>query len=398
VIRRPRAGIAIDQAGPVIERLLDQMLDFWDERIIDRNGYRLGHDRRGRAIPGGAKHLVTQARVAWFFARLARSRFGEPRHLDWAAHGVEFLRGWMWDGRHGGFVWRVDLHGEGDTRKHLYGQAFAVFALSEFSRAAGDAEAAAFAEEAVRLFPHDDAHGGFFEARARDWSPEPPRSTSVLGRPARCKTTNAHIHLTEALTELAVIRPDSQRRAWLEELVGILSGPVVDDRFGTLWDSFERDWRPLPGYPCSYGHDVEQAWLLAHACEAVGLPQEPLAPLRAALWENALTHGFDHARGGLFESGPRGQRATRRAKLWWVQAEALVSALRMWRATGDQRYRRAFERTLGWIDRAQVDRGGGDWHAAVGRFGRVSGDKSGAWKDPYHQGRALIECLELLDS
>ena len=80
-----------------------------------------------------------------------------------------------------------------------------------------------------------------------------------------------------------------------------------------------------------------------------------------------------------------------------MQAEALLSALVMWRETNEARYRYAFERTLAWIDRAQVDRRGGDWHATVGRFGMVSGDKSGAWKDPYHQGRALIECLELLD-
>lgn len=28
--------------------------------------------------------------------------------------------------------------------------------------------------------------------------------------------------------------------------------------------------------------------------------------------------------------------------------------------------------------------------------GRATGDTSGEWKDPYHQGRALVECLELL--
>ena len=38
----------------------------------------------------------------------------------------------------------------------------------------------------------------------------------------------------------------------------------------------------------------------------------------------------------------------------------------------------------------------GDWHAVVDRNGVPSGDKSGAWKDPYHQGRAVLTCLELL--
>ena len=68
----------------------------------------------------------------------------------------------------------------------------------------------------------------------------------------------------------------------------------------------------------------------------------------------------------------------------------------MWRSTGAPRYRRAFELTLGWIDGVQADDVGGDWHAVIGPRGGQSGDKSGAWKDPYHQGRAVLECIEQL--
>ena len=38
----------------------------------------------------------------------------------------------------------------------------------------------------------------------------------------------------------------------------------------------------------------------------------------------------------------------------------------------------------------------GDWHHWVDDRGRGTGDKSGEWKDPYHQGRALLDCLELV--
>jgi len=82
--------------------------------------------------------------------------------------------------------------------------------------------------------------------------------------------------------------------------------------------------------------------------------------------------------------------------VWWVQAECLLSALLMFRRTGDERYRGAFELTLGWIAELQADDAGGDWHATVDRNGVPSGDKSGPWKDPYHQGRAVLDCLELL--
>ena len=63
---------------------------------------------------------------------------------------------------------------------------------------------------------------------------------------------------------------------------------------------------------------------------------------------------------------------------------------------GDARYGGCYLRTLDWIVDAQADWAVGDWHQHVDHRGRPSGVKSGMWKDPYHQGRGLIECLELL--
>src|SRR4051794_22615669 len=188
------------------------MLRFWGEELIDNveGGYALGHDSRGQPTGADSRHLVTQARTAWFFARLARSPYGEDRHLQWAAHGIRFLTGRMWDPDHGGFYWEVGPDGPRDVRKHLYGQAFAILALSEFARAAGDATTLALAEGVAGLVDsraHDDVHGGYIEARIVDWSEEPAGSTSVLGRPAEGKTANTHLHLMEALTGLAVAAP-----------------------------------------------------------------------------------------------------------------------------------------------------------------------------------------------
>jgi mannose/cellobiose epimerase-like protein (N-acyl-D-glucosamine 2-epimerase family) len=395
------ASVPLEEARPVLEGLLEGILAFWDERVLDLRdgGYRLDHDWRGRPTGERAKHVVTQARVAWFFARLSRSPFGGERHLEWSAHGVRFLRERMWDADRGGFAWRVDPAGPGDPRKHVYGQAFAIFALSEFARAAGDSGAAAVASETAELVherAYDERHGGYLESRASDWSPEPAGSPGVLGRPAELKTVNTHLHLVEALTELLASDPRDAVRRRLRELIDLTTGPLFDREHGTCWDCCEPDWTPVKGYPSSYGHDLEAVWLVARGAHAAGVPEEPLAPIFASLWSNALARGFDDRRGGLFASGPPGQPADRREKVWWVQAEALLSALHMWHATADERYRHAFERTLGWIDGAQADREAGDWHAEVAPSGVPSGDKSGKWKDPYHQGRAVLECLELL--
>jgi mannose/cellobiose epimerase-like protein (N-acyl-D-glucosamine 2-epimerase family) len=399
--RRGR-GVPLAKAPAVLENLLEGMLRFWDESLIDTEtgGYRLGHDARGRPTGADSRHLVTQARTAWFFARLARSPYGDDRHLEWAAHGVRFLAGPMWDQRHGGFFWEVGPDGPRDERKHVYGQAFAIFALCELARAARDLTAVAFASEAAELVDrraHDDVHGGYLESHTADWSPE-PESPGLLGRPPGCKTANAHLHLLEALTELALADPAAALpRRRLPELMLIMSRLAVDDAHGTVVDAHQRDWSPWPGdVVSSYGHDVENVSLLMRACRASGIPERLLEPLYASLWDNVLEHGFDSGRGGLYTSGTPGRTAERRDKVWWVQAEGLLSALLMWEQTGEERYRQAFELTLGWIAELQADDTGGDWHAVVDRNGVPSGDKSGPWKGPYHQGRALLECLELL--
>jgi cellobiose epimerase len=174
---------------------------------------------------------------------------------------------------------------------------------------------------------------------------------------------------------------------------------VEDRSVATCIDLHARDWSPAEDEPrSSYGHDLENVSLLIGACRAAGLPDGLLEPVYASLWDNALEHGFDEGRGGFYTSGLPGRTAERRDKVWWVQAEALLSALLMWRRTDDERYRKAFELTLGWIAELQADDAGGDWHAVVDRNGVPSGDKSGAWKDSYHQGRAVLECLELLSA
>jgi mannose/cellobiose epimerase-like protein (N-acyl-D-glucosamine 2-epimerase family) len=83
-----------------------------------------------------------------------------------------------------------------------------------------------------------------------------------------------------------------------------------------------------------------------------------------------------------------------------VQAEALVCALHLYRLTRKEAYFHCFRATLDWIDSQQADWQVGEWHRRVETNGTVSGSKTadtpGAWKTPYHNGRAIIRCLELL--
>ena len=83
-------------------------------------------------------------------------------------------------------------------------------------------------------------------------------------------------------------------------------------------------------------------------------------------------------------------------KAWWVQAEVLTSALRMYDLTGEERYREVFEETWAFLERHQFDDEVGEWHSGVTDDLEPVGRKGALYKGAYHNGRAMIECLDAL--
>lgn len=74
-----------------------------------------------------------------------------------------------------------------------------------------------------------------------------------------------------------------------------------------------------------------------------------------------------------------------------------MAALSLYEITGDRRYLACFIETLRWIADHQADGANGGWHATILPDGTTRGDKANAWKGPYHEGRAVIRCIEILD-
>jgi cellobiose epimerase len=397
------------QTQRTLERILtENILSFWYPQVVDTKdgGYRLNHDLEGRWRGPATKHLVTQTRTVWFFSRLVNSDYERSEYLKAARHGYEFLRDRMWDREFGGFYWEVDSSGHTAVRpeKKMYGQAFGLYALTEYTVASGDPNAKATAEELFTLIEtkaHDKEHGGYREIFNRDWSPMPTRAASRLNDPASIKRMNTHIHLMEAITTFLDFTREPMARERLIELILVNSNSVVRKNVGACTDQYLENWQPLQGPNhdrVSYGHDVENIWLLVEACRAAGISGSLLLDLYRTVFNYALEYGFDRRDGGFYDSGPFDEPADRREKIWWVQAEGLVAALEMYRLTGEQLYWDCFTLVLDWIVKRQVDWQHGEWYEMVDNGGSASGVKAGPWKAPYHNGRAMLRCLDLLDS
>ena len=394
---------------PRLERnLRDNIVAFWYPKTLDRvnGGYIISYDAKGVANPRASKTLVTQARQVWLFSRLAREGVRSREMLEAAAHGFHFLRDKMWDQRYGGFYWEVDASGIKalKPKKHMYGQSFALYALSEYYEASKDPTALDLANRLFALFEqhaHDGRYGGYLESFNQDWSAPPAGELGYMEVPPDMKLMNTHLHLLESMTAWYRASHAAVARDRLIELIAIQSNAVVRKPLTACTDKYDRDWTPALGRNpawdrVSYGHDLENIWLLTDAAHAAGIPVAPLLELFRQLFAYSLKYGYDSARGGFYDAGPFNQPATDRMKTWWVQAEACVSALYMYRLTHDRAYWDVFAKTYDFIDRYQTDWQTGEWWESVSPDLKPSGAKAHGWKAGYHNGRAMLECLRIL--
>jgi mannobiose 2-epimerase len=413
-------ALGVEYAPKLRANLEESVLDFWYPRCIDKEhgGYVTSYDADGNSAATSEKQIVTQARFVWFFSRLDREGYGDYREA--AEQGLEFLLGEMWDDEHGGFYWQVERDGTvTKPNKHMYGQSYGLYALSEFHRAfevglstSGNL-AREYADRLVELFDaeaHDDELGGYVEYFEPDWTPiregrtyldgiEPdwsPKESDDAELDASFKLLNTHLHLLESFTEYH--RATGAGRKQLEELLHICTNTVFRKGVGAGTDKYAPDWTPQLGdlALASYGHDLENVWLVMDAVEALGLSQELFEDFYSTLWDYSLEYGYDDEHGGFYFFGPLGEPATNRVKAWWVQAEVLTSALRMYELTGEERYRDVFEETWAFLESYQFDDEVGEWHSGVTDDLEPVGRKGALYKGAYHNGRALIECLDLL--
>lgn len=406
----PDAHARLLECDKTLSRILtENIIPFWYPGSLDHEygGYRLNHDPLGQWKGPAPKYLVSQTRTLWFFSRLSRDGYGAGDFQQAADHGYHFLRSSLWDGEWGGFHWEVDSAGTRPLRsyKEAYGHAFALYGLSEYALAWRDPGAAAFAREVFDLLEfrfHDARLGGYFELFDRDWTRLPETEPGYLSAATPgVKLMNTHLHLLEAITSYHRLTGDPVARDRLVELILVLSNAVVRKTAGACTDRHDLAWKPIPGSSrnaVSYGHDVENISLLCDAFGTIGLPDGPLLDLYRTLFAHMLQFGYDEVEGGVYASGPINRPARDRAKVWWVQAESLLGSLHLYVRTGEAIYAKCFLEILDWIVTRQVDWQHGEWHAVVEKDGRITGDKTGPWKSPYHNTRAMLDCLDLLET
>jgi mannobiose 2-epimerase len=379
----------VDAVG-LLQHLTSEFIPFFLERTPDTEfgGYHANVDPDGTVHVGQSKGIIPQSRQLYMFSAGARRTTGEQRarFLEAAHLGKTFITGRMLDPVHGGFWERVTRDGRRavDPIKNTYGQAFAIYALTEFALASGDRPvlaAAVRAHDIVRGKMWERDSGGLFRTAEADWTVKDDR-----------KKIDDHLHFLEAVWNLYAARKDPPTRNEIGELSGFIlraffSGPRLEER-----ELVHRDLSPAPDgmfRADRTGHSMESAWFLLRAARLLG--REDFRRAALIIVDRVIDDRFDWEHGGIASRERDAERT------WWVQCEGVAALALAWRDTGQARYQKAFEKALSFTLRAFPDRKNGGWYPTVSRSGREGrGNKAGEWKAGYHETQMLAYVADIL--
>ncbi len=393
------------QAARCRNLLLRSLVAFYLPKSVDvvHGGY-LEDWADGEFARRNEKFLTMQARQLWFFSTLASENIQRDASIEAALFGYRFLERHFRDPRWGGYYSTVRDTGEPlDTRKHVYHNAFVIYALVAYHQASREAVPLRRAQELFQLLEqraYDARNGGYIEFFHQDWRPvTDPSAAGYIGA-IGTKTYNTHLHLLEAFAALYRVWPDPRLRMRIEELIRINTMTVRHPEYACNIDAWLPDWRMVDtrnNLRASYGHDIECVWLVLDAARSIGSPLPLYRTWAEALSGYSIAHGFDTEHGGFHYAGPLAEPADDTRKEWWVQAEALVGTLEMYRLTRNPQYYRIFARTLDFIERHQVAPDGG-WWATRQADGSPAGSesRSSMWQGAYHSARALLWSQRIL--
>jgi mannose/cellobiose epimerase-like protein (N-acyl-D-glucosamine 2-epimerase family) len=390
----------VTQASRCRSILDKNIVKFYLPNCVDQvNGGYLESLRDGKFAPTGEKFLTMQGRQLWFFSTLAHEGIEKGAALAAAKSGFDFLEKHMRDPKHGGYFSKVTDDGNPlDTRKHVYLNAFALYGLVGYYRATKDEAALKSAQALFHVLEekaHDSAHGGYNEFFYEDWRPIKDQKEAGFVGAIDTKTYNTHLHVLEALAELYRVWPDPLVARRLQETILINSNTVRHPDYFCNIDGWRPDWRMIQtpqNLRASYGHDVECAWLTMDAARTLKLSQRVLRGWAEALVGYSLKYGYDRRHGGFFYTGPLGKPAEDTRKEWWVEAEALVSMLEMYKLTGQREYYDVFRQTLDFVEKHQVSPEGSWWASRKADGSAQSDQRSSPWQGAYHNGRSMILC------
>ncbi|MCK9169870.1 MAG: AGE family epimerase/isomerase [Treponema sp.] len=396
------------------KELTENILPYWEKyaRDTESGGFFGNIDNNNNQNKNEIRSIVMTSCFLWAYSAAARL-FNKPEYLDMAEYASSSMMHQFFDKDNGGFFWSVNTDGTPCvSKKQIYGEAFAAYALSEYAAALTEIKKQtlqpyAVMDKALSIFSllekyaRDPENGGYVEALTTDW--KPTTDLKLSEKDIDCeKSINTNLHVMEAYTNLyrnlSIVYPEQKDTKILvgkslSDLVRVSITKILQQN-GHLGIYFNRDWSRIDN-EISYGHDIEASWLLWEAANELSNEQliSEVRPVSVRMAMVAYEEGFDKKSGGFENTLINGKKD--KTRIWWNQAEAVNGFFNAWELSGSDNFKEAFQLVWKWIEEYQVDKKNGDWFWAVNENGKpdLEQAKGGNWKTAYHNARCCMEIL-----
>jgi len=379
----------------ITNELLEGILPFWSTFVVREDGKIYGEVNCDNLASESSVGGVQMARLLWTYSAIQRAGIGPDnrKRMDFL---FDFIREKLYDKEYGGTYWHINLDGTTiDAKKQIYAIAFTIYGLVEYYQVTRRQDAL---DLAISLFydiekhSFDKQNNGYYEAYSRTWGAAGDIRLSEKDEDAP-KTMNTHLHILEAYTTLYQVWNDELLGKQLRNLTELFIDPFLNKTSGHFNLFFDDTWK-CTSTLISYGHDIETAWLIEAAANALGdkILAKEIQELMIPVCDANLKEGIMADGSMIYESD--GDHFIRE-RHWWVQAEAMVGFYNAYQYSGKPEYLQAVA-NLWNFTKKYIVASNGEWYWGVDDSLQVlkNQPKAGFWKCPYHNSRA---CLQLIN-
>jgi len=385
------------ESSHFLEQHIQSTLAFYEPRVFAAEGGFYGcFLDNGECYDPHARQLVASCRYVYNYAT-AYALYGNRQDLDWAKWGLDYLET-VHKQPNGAYAWQVEKGVVTDSRVMAYGHAFVLLAAASCLKT-GIKEAATTINDIfdfMETYFWDSEAGAYYDER-----------DAALQNLAPYRGQNANMHMCEALLAAWQASGDVKFLDRAEQLANMFAVDLAAQSAGQIWEHYDADWNVDLNYNIDNPNDRYKPWgfQIGHQTEWAKLllildserPDKKWLPKAKSLFDTALKTGWDPEHGGLvYGVTPDGDICSYN-KYFWVQSESFAAAWRLYRATGDEKYREDYNRLWQWSWTHMIDHKHGAWYRVRNRDGSASDNKkSPLGKTDYHTMGACWDVLSVM--
>ena len=371
--------------------LLDRVMPFWMEHSIDKEmgGYFTCLERDGEVFDTD-KFVWLQGREVWMLATLYNKVEKKAEWLEAAIQGAEFLKR---HGHDGSLNWYFALDREGHPLVepyNIFSYTFAVIAFGQLALATGNEEYADIAKRTfdIVLSKVDNPKG--------KWSKAAPGARELKSFALPMILCNVALEIEPLLDKDFL---DRTIATCVHEVMDVFYRPelgLIGEHLGTDGQLVDC----MDGRLLNPGHAIEAMWFIMDLGKRLGDKALIEKAVQIALQE--VEYGWDKQYGGIFyfmdRLGHPLQQLEWDQKLWWVHIETLITMIKGYELTGNEKCLEWFERVHEYVWSHFMDPEHPEWFGYLNRRGEVLLTlKGGKWKGCFHVPRGLMQVWQSLE-